>query len=81
MSSSFSALEFESRTIDDTEDYATWVINSIGCRTKLKDPSQRLCGLEEKETMVPTAHHGAEWLLLASSAYLASVDKLRKRAS
>jgi hypothetical protein len=52
-------------TVDDTGDYATWVIDSAGRRTEIKDPLHRLNGLEEIETVVPAAHHGAEWLLTA----------------
>jgi hypothetical protein len=46
-------------TVDDTDDYATWVADSAGCRLKLEDPPKQ----DELDTMVPAAHHGAGWSL------------------
>jgi hypothetical protein len=42
-------------TTDDTGDYATWVADGAGSRLELEDPLP----LEELETVVPSAHHGA----------------------
>jgi hypothetical protein len=55
-------------TADDTGDYATWFIDSAGRHTGFEDPPH----LEVKETVVPAAHHGAEWLLIAMNHLSAS---------
>jgi hypothetical protein len=47
--------EFKPRPPHDTRDYATWVADSAGYRFELEDPQH----LEELDTVVPDAHHGA----------------------
>jgi hypothetical protein len=56
-------------TVIDTEDYTTWVVDSVERHSEVEDPPRRHIILEEVEIVVPAQHHSTEWPLVATNCW------------